>query len=102
MIPVPNVHWPVSLSERGPESDPGILLVGEAVLAGIKFKVTALRVSEYGRGPDFRADIADEEYEVSLQNMTESLEDLVESIEPASIEMNGGRYVVWMVPYPAR
>jgi len=102
MISAPNIRWPAELLERGPENDRDILLVGDAIVGGITFKVVALRVSEHGRGPDFRADIAAEEYPASLESMMESIEDLTDSIEPAAIEMNGGRYILWMVPYPAR
>jgi hypothetical protein len=97
-IQAPAMHWPRELREQGPEADPAILLVGQAMVAGKAFKIAALRMRREGRGPDFREDIPENEYAVSLESMTEDVEDLVDSIQPSLIAMNGGHYLLWMVP----
>jgi hypothetical protein len=86
------------LREQGPEADPAILLVGQAMIAGKPFKIAALRMQRGGRGPDYRPNVPESEYAVSLECMTEDVEDLVDSIEPQLIAMNGGHYLLWMVP----
>lgn len=86
---------------QGPPNDPSILLTGDAMIGNIAFKVTALRVRRTGRGPDFRDDVAEEDYAVSLESLMDGVEELSGSIEPSAIELNGALYLLWMVPCPA-
>jgi hypothetical protein len=101
-IPVPLVRWPSEFEERGPKADPAILLVGEAKVGDVTFKVTALRIQWQGLGPDYRHDVAEHDYDVSLESLIEDVENLVESGRPAPVAMNGGHYLVWMVPSSIR
>ena len=98
-IPAPIMRWPTELHEQGPDGDRAIMLMGHAEVAGKTFKVTALRVGQGSREPDFRDDISASAYEVSMNGMVDDVEDLVESIEPEVIVINGAHYLLWMVPW---
>lgn len=102
MISAPGIQWPSELSELGPESDPALFLGGEAVVAGVTFKVVALRVMEKGRWLDFRGRAELEEQTEALEGMIESVEDLTESVCPPTVRLGDGNYLLWMVPRPAR
>ena len=97
-IPVPSALWPARFEERGPKGDPTILLVGDAKVGAAVFKVSALRVQRDGWGPDYRQDVAADEYDALLESMMEDVENLVEFGQPALIAMGGGHYLLWMVP----
>jgi hypothetical protein len=89
----PEIDWPRELKERGSAEDPGILLAGQAKIAGVAFKVTALRMSKGTRMPDHRDEVPEEIYEVSLDNMPEDIECLADSIQPELIALNGADYL---------
>ncbi len=97
-VSAPEIDWPSELYEQGPAEDPGILFAGQAKIAGVSFKVSALRVCKGTRLPDYRDEVPEESYETSLNNMPEDIEDLVESIQPELIALNGADYLLWMVP----
>ncbi len=97
-VSAPEIDWPSELKERGPAEDPGILLTGRAKIAGVAFKVSALRMSKGTRMPDYRDEVPEETYEASLDNMPEDIECLVDSIQPELIVLNGADYLLWMVP----
>jgi hypothetical protein len=97
-IPAPKMRWPTELHERGPDGDRRIMLVGHAEVAGKEFKVTALRVDKGRREPDFRDDIPASAYEVSMSGMLDDVEDLVDSMEPELVVIDGADYLLWMVP----
>lgn len=97
-IQAPAMRWPRELQDQGPARDPTLLLLGEAMVAGKPFKIMALRMRRESRGPDFREDVLEEEYAASLENMVEDIEDLVDSIEPPLVVINGSHYLLWMVP----
>lgn len=98
-VPAPEIDWPSNFRERGPTEDPGILLTGQAKIAGVAFKVTALRMCKGTRTPDYREQVPEESYEASLVNMPEDIEDLVDSIQPELVALNGADYLLWMVPH---
>lgn len=74
------------------------MLTGQAEVAGKAFKVVAMRVNEGGRDPDFLDNVSISSYEGSMNGMLEDVEDLVDSIEPELIIINGAYYLLWMVP----
>jgi hypothetical protein len=97
-VSAPEIDWPSELKEQGPAEDPGILLAGQAKIAGVTFKVSALRMAKGARTPDYRDEVPEETYEASLDNMPEDIECLVESIQPELISLSGADYLLWMVP----
>ena len=99
-ISAPEIDWPSEFREQGPDEDPAILLTGQAKIAGVAFKVTALRMCKGTRTPDYREHVPEESYEASLDNMPEDIEDLVESIQPELVALNEADYLLWMVPQP--
>ena len=78
--------------------DPSIMLTGDAEVAGKPFKVAALRIKERSRDPDFLDSVPESSYEASMNGMLEDVEDLVDSMEPELIVINGAHYLLWMVP----
>jgi hypothetical protein len=92
------MRWPTELEEQGPNEDRGIMLVGYAEVAGKAFKVAALRVYKNSRNPDFLDEVPVSAYEASLEGMLDDVEDLVGSIEPELVVINGAHYLLWMVP----
>lgn len=97
-VSAPEIDWPGELEEQGPTEDPGIILVGQAKIAGVAFKVSALRMSKGTRMPDYRDEVPEKSYEASLDSMSEDIECLVDSIQPELIALNGADYLLWMVP----
>ena len=97
-VPTPAIAWPRDLSEEGPPEDAGILLKGEARIAGIAFHVTAVRMHPGQRTPDYRDGIAPGAYESTMDGMVDDIEDLVDSLEPELIVLNDAHYLLWMVP----
>jgi hypothetical protein len=97
-VPAPIITWPTELREAGPSKDPAIMLMGDATIGGVAFKVTALRVREGLRGPDYHDDIPESAYEKAMDGMLDDIEDLVDSMEPERVVMNGAQYLLWIVP----
>ena len=91
-IPAPIMRWPTELDEQGPDGDCAIMVASKM------FKVTALRVGKGSWEPDFRDDIPATAYEVSMNGMVDDVEDLIDSIEPELIVINGAHYLLRMVP----
>ncbi|MDE2111409.1 MAG: hypothetical protein KGJ79_09725 [Alphaproteobacteria bacterium] len=97
-IRAPSIQWPTALTGAGPDEDPSIMLTGTAKIAGVDFLVSALRMRDGMRIPDYREDVPEKIYETALDNMLDDVEDLVSSMEPELLAINGGRYLLWMVP----
>lgn len=97
-IAAPSIQWPAQFIEEGPAEDPTILLSGRARLAGVGFKVTALRMRAGLRTPDYREDVPKKTYEPALDGMIDDIEDLMDSIEPQLLAIDGAQYLLWMVP----
>lgn len=98
-IPSPAIQWPAELLSTGPDRDPDILLTGDARVAGIRFRVAALRVRKGLRTPDYRADVPLSDYETALDSMQDDVEDLIGSLSPELVPLNGTDYLLWMVPF---
>ncbi len=99
-VPLPEIQWPTVLACAGPEEDRGILLAGTATVGGVAFSVTAVRMREGQRSPDYREDIPESDYEDAFERMVGDIEDLAESISPRLLAINGSMYLLWMVPTP--
>jgi hypothetical protein len=97
-VPTPSIKWPAAFVEAGPPEDAAILLTADAQIAGIVFKVMALRMRAGLRMPDYRDGVAESTYEVAMDGMLDDIEDLVDSLEPELIVLNGTQYLLWMVP----
>jgi hypothetical protein len=79
-IEFPACIWPKVLEERGPASDPTILLTGTIEIAGSIIQLVAIRVSHLARStPDYRDDLADGDY--AAGGLTEVLDATLEEME---------------------
>jgi hypothetical protein len=96
-IIAPSIQWPSVLDEMGPDEDTSILLIGHASISGVEFVVTAVRMQEGSREPDYREAVAIAKYE-SLDSKIGDIEDLAESWTLETIPINDAQYLVWMVP----
>ena len=94
----PEIQWPSSFDALGPADDPSILLVGEAKIEGVDFVVTAIRMRDGMRMPDYREGVPVSAYEAAIDSMREEIEVLASTMEPALIPFQGGQYLLWMVP----
>ena len=97
-IRTPAIQWPAELREAGPEEDPTIMLVGHARIADVDFTVTALRMRDGMRLPDYRDSVPRRHYEATMGAKLGDIEDLVDSIAPSLLSMHAARYLLWMVP----
>jgi hypothetical protein len=97
-IAAPTVEWPFELSDAGPPEDPAIMLLGDAKISGAHFKITALRMREGLRAPDYRKDVPKFLYEAALDSMADDIEDLIGSLRPELIVIGDAKYLLWMVP----
>lgn len=94
----PAIQWPDTFDELGPADDPRILLVGEAMIEGTAFVVTAIRMREGMRMPDYLEGVPVSAYEAAIDSMREEIEVLASTMEPALVPIAGGNYLMWMVP----
>lgn len=97
-VPAPTITWPAKFVEAGPAEDATMMLICEAEIAGVVFKVTALRMRAGMRTPDYPDELSESEYELELGGMVEDVEDLVDSMRPQLINIGGAQYLLWMVP----
>ena len=101
-VRAPLIQWPETLGALGPADDPNILLVGEAWIAGAEFMITAIRMRKGMRMPDYRDGVAPADYEAALDSMLDEIEYLASTMAPALVPMDGGEYLIWMVPSAGR
>ena len=101
-IPVPPIGWPANFMEQGPAEDPTILLKARADIAGTGFVVTALRVRQDGRLPDYLDDVPEDSYEAAMDALVGDIEDFVGSIDLSLLIINNATYLLWMVRRLAR
>ena len=95
--PAPN--WPSELVEDGPEDDRSILLRGEAVIGGVRFRVTAVRVDPIRFGPDYRMDRGAGTYSgYDLSALLDQLSELTEISEAPTLQLATGNYLLWVLP----
>lgn len=98
-VPCPVPEWPGSLEEAGPPEDRSILLQGRASIGRTGFSVTAVRVDPIRFGPDFRADRNLSIYAgYELSDLLGVVVELVGETELSTIQLETGRYVLWMLP----
>jgi hypothetical protein len=98
-VPCPVPEWPGSLEEAGPPEDRSILLQGQVSIGRTKFSVTAVRVDPIRFGPDFRADRSLSIYDgYELSRLLHTVAELVGEAEPSAVQLETGRYVLWMLP----
>ncbi len=100
-IGLPQIDWPPVFDKAGPAGDPEIMLTATARLGSIEFAVTAVRMHEGLRTPDYRDEVPKSVYAAALDPMVDDIENLVESIRPKLLPINGARYLLWMVPTAA-
>jgi hypothetical protein len=97
----PAMTWPENFDAVGPAEDPRIVLVGEAQIEGVKFVVTAIRMRDGMRMPDYLEGVPVSVYEDAIDSMREEIETLASTMEPALVSISGGNYLLWMVPSAA-
>ena len=97
----PAMTWPENFHAVGPSEDPRIVLVGEAKIEGVKFVVTAIRMRDGMRMPDYLEGVPVSAYEDAIDSMREEIETLASTMEPALVPISGGNYLLWMVPSAA-
>lgn len=96
------MNWPTELREVGPTGDPTIMLRGKAKIGSTTYTVTAIRVNEYLIAPDYRENIDGKTYEAVINDALNALEFLTDTIDPALLPLEGGQYLLWMMPIAAR
>jgi hypothetical protein len=101
LIPAPAIRWPVSFVEEGPVEDPAIMLSGAVEIGSTHFRVSALRMRDGLRMPDYRDGVPESAYEDAMDGMLDDVEDLVDSMEPELLTIGAAQYLLWMVPAPA-
>jgi len=111
----PQFQWPAVLDERGPSSDPSILLTGTARFADKDMQVIAVRVDPSRRcAPDCGADAIGgcyqtEGFEAVLGVILEELDfvagelsDLLGNDATSIVEFENSPYIVCMIPTSSR
>ncbi len=96
--PSPVMKWPAIFREEGPPTDPSILLSGDAEVGGVAFRVSAMRMRTGLRVPDYRDDVSASAYRAAMDSTLDDVEDLVDSIDPELVIIDGAEYLLWMVP----
>ena len=94
----PAIEWPTSFDAQGPAEDPNILLSAQACIAGVTYAITAIRMREGMRMPDYRDDVPSGAYEDALDSMREEIEVLASTMDPPLVSLGDGNYLLWMVP----
>ena len=94
----PAIQWPAAFDAQGPAEDPNILLVAEASIDGIAFVITAIRMRDGMRMPDYREGVPIGVYEDTIDSMREEIEVLASTMDPPLVKLDGGDYLLWMIP----
>jgi hypothetical protein len=90
------------LREAGPPDDRSILLQGQVAIGQTHFLVTAVRVDPIRFGPDFRTDRNVAIYaNYELSGLLDMVSELAGASEPSTLQLETGRYVMWMLPEPS-
>lgn len=106
-VQCPPLAWPSVLEESGPDEDPSILLTGTARIGATPVAVVAIRINSKFRGaPDYKDTLPAAVYETgALETILEELEYLTEEVsvltgsaERSVVELDGGPYVMWVLP----
>lgn len=97
-IPAPAIQWPTELYPAGPGADPTIVLNGDAKVSGVRYQITAVRMREGHRTPDYKEGVPRSAYKSTLDSMADDIEDLIGSLGHALVRLNGVHYLLWMVP----
>jgi hypothetical protein len=98
-VAFPLPEWPHDLLNEGPPEDRSILLRGEATIGATRFVVTALRVDPIRLGPDYRPDVAVGAYrDYHLSTIIDIVSELVGIDDASTVQLEGGQYLLWMLP----
>lgn len=98
LISAPALQWPQELSAAGPPQDPGIILNGRAKIGDIGFQITAVRMRNGTRRPDYRSDVPERVYDIDLELMIDDIHDLIQSVSAQLVAIDGANYLLWLVP----
>lgn len=97
-VATPPIEWPDSFDALGPAADPTILLTADVRIGGQDFVVTAIRMRAGMRMPDYKEGVPVRTYEDALDSMREEIECLASTMEPSLVAIDGGDYLLWIVP----
>lgn len=98
-VALPIHEWPSELLQIGPEQDRSIMLRAPVVIGSARFMLTAVRVVPIRLGPDYRSDIPHHVYDDhELTPMLELILELLDLSEPSILQLETGRFVMWMTP----
>ena len=98
-VPLPIHEWPSELLEIGPEQDRSIMLRAPVVIGSAKYMLTAVRIDPVRFGPDYRSEVQQHVYDdYELAQMLELVLELLDLSEPSVLQLETGRYIMWMIP----
>jgi hypothetical protein len=99
-VRLPAPQWPPELFEQGPPEDPSILLSAPAAIGSAPHRVLAIRINPRTLAADYRTNLDEEVYADSqIEDMLDELTFLDDIDQSVLVSMEGGSYVVWMMPY---
>lgn len=102
-IHLPEPRWPSELLEEGPPEDPAILLGGAAEIGKAPHRVMAVRLNPKTLAVDYRADLEEDVYaDYQLEGMLDELTFLDDIDKSVLVPIEGGHYVIWMMPFSDR
>jgi len=99
-VSLPEPRWPAELEEEGPPDDPTILLSGAAEIGQATHRILAMRINPGTLAIDYRQDVDEDVYEdYQLEEMLDELTFMDDIDKSVLVQMGGGHYVVWMMPF---
>ena len=99
-VRLPEPRWPAELLEEGPPEDPSILLGGAAEIGKAPHRVLAVRLNPSTLSVDYRADLEEGIYgDYQLEDMLDELTFLDDIDKSVLVPIEGGYYVIWMMPF---
>jgi len=99
-VSLPQPRWPSELLEEGPPDDPSILLGGAADIGPARHRVLAVRINPGTMAIDYKRDLDQDVYaDYQLEEMLDELTFLDDIDRSVLVPMEGGNYVVWMMPF---
>lgn len=103
-IQCPRIVWPDHLAEEGPPEDRSIYLRGRARVGEAWADVRAIRIDPALRMmPDYKKSVPSSCYaDLQLDTLLDELACLADSDPLATVELDGGHYVIWLIPCGAQ
>ena len=99
-VRLPEPRWPAELLEEGPPEDPSILLGGAAEIGKAPHRVLAVRLNPSTLSVDYRANLEEDIYgDYQLEDMLDELTFLDDIDKSVLVPIEGGYYVIWMMPF---